>query len=174
MQARKADTTPPVNQAAFEEMNSEIRKLKEKEPALLKKHLEVFNDAVIAIIITVMVLEVPLPNENIASYYTFLQSVLVFLISFFIVANFWYDLHQIYSLLKKATRKILIINFIFLFTLSLIPLLTKWIMQNPSSLAVINYGVAYFIINFVRLVMYNYAFQDYFSQSNLFSVTPIA
>ena len=55
--------------------------MQKKRHSYLKQRLEALNNGIIAIIITIMVLEVPLPNgQNIASYYNFLGSLSVFLV----------------------------------------------------------------------------------------------
>lgn len=101
------------DQAKQEEIQAEFLKIRDTEEGRLKEHLETFNDGVIAIIITIMVLEVPLPTAADTSYGTFLRSIFVFLISFFIVANFWYQHHRTFGMIKKASRSILLTNFLF-------------------------------------------------------------
>ncbi|WP_339327101.1 TMEM175 family protein, partial [Ligilactobacillus salivarius] len=60
-----------------------------------------------------------------ASYYNFLGSLSVFLVSFFVVSNFWYELGQSLALVDEIDKGIIIFDFIFLATLSLLPILTK-------------------------------------------------
>ncbi|WP_424685602.1 TMEM175 family protein [Enterococcus sp.] len=154
------------DQAKQEEIQAEFLKIRDTEEGRLKEHLETFNDGVIAIIITIMVLEVPLPTAADTSYGTFLRSIFVFLISFFIVANFWYQHHRTFGMIKKASRSILLTNFLFLALLSIIPLMTKWIMQEPDSFAIANYGVVYFVVSITELLMYRFAFTNLLGKSD--------
>ncbi|MFV0558264.1 MAG: TMEM175 family protein [Enterococcus sp.] len=154
--------------AQMNEFQQNFQELTKDSPSKLKEHLELFNDAVIAIIITIMVLEVPLPIGEEGTYSEFLRALSVFFISFFIVANFWYQHHRSFALLKEAKKKVLILNFLFLAVLATLPLMTKWVMQDPSSLAVLNYGVVYFLISAIQLGFthqtYKALFADYINE----------
>ena len=82
-----------ISEENIAEYHRRTEEMQKKRHSYLKQRLETLNDGIIAIIITIMVLEVPLPNgQNIASYYNFLGSLSVCLVSFFVVANFWYEL----------------------------------------------------------------------------------
>lgn len=148
-----------------DKFQQEYEKMQDKEESRLKSHLETFNDGVIAIIITIMVLEIPLPLTGAISYGGFLRTLFVFFISFFIVANFWYQHHRSFGLIKRANRSILLINFLFLATLSIIPIMTKWIMQEPDSFAIANFGVVYFIVSITELFLYRSAFMSFLGKS---------
>jgi uncharacterized membrane protein len=52
-----------------------------------------------------------------------------------------------------VSQKVAVINLVFLAVLALIPILTKWMMFDVSRLSVMNYGVAYLIINLVKTIM---------------------
>ena len=59
----------------------------------------------------------------------------------------------------------MIINdFIFLAALSVIPMLTKWMMIRPSSLAVFDYGIAYFIANLMKMIISANAWEEFFNE----------
>ncbi len=95
--------------------------------------LEAFSDGVMAIIITIVVLEIPLPSDiNLASMLELLYTILVFFVTFVIVGSQWVKHHFIFERCEKISNKILWQNIIYLFFLSLLPLFTKWIMENPS------------------------------------------
>lgn len=138
------------NKAELMVIREKISASQDAAQASLKEHIMMFNDAVIAIISTIMILEVPLPVSSGSSYTSFLRAILVFLISFFIVANFWYAHHRAMSGLNFEKKSTLILNFTFLAGLSIIPLLTKWLMLEPTRLAVINYGTTYLFINLIE------------------------
>lgn len=141
-----------------------MQKLQEKEANEFKEHLDNLNDGVIAIILTVMVLEVPLPSQAGVSYRNFMGSIFIFLVSFFVVANFWYDLNRLLLVLNRVTKKMIINDFIFLAALSVIPMLTKWMMLRPSSLVVFDYGIAYFIANLMKMIISANAWEEFFNE----------
>ena len=125
-----------------------------KKRKVLKEHIEFFSDAVIAIIITIMVLEIPIPGEG-ESYYHVIYSIGTFFISFFIVAYFWRYHHRILERVEECNETILFTNFVFLALVSLIPLFTKWMMESPTGFAVANYGVVY-LATFIVLNILEY------------------
>ena len=90
----------------------------------LREHLLTFNDGVIAIIITIMVLSIPAPRSD---------------------GDFWYDAHCIFITFKRATKQVVIADF-FLLTLSFIPVMTKWIIIDPSQMALAVYGGVYLLV----------------------------
>lgn len=59
----------------------------------LREHLLTFNDGVIAIIITIMVLSIPAPRND---------------------GDFWYDAHRIFITFKRATKQVVIADFFYL------------------------------------------------------------
>lgn len=73
-----------------EQVQRRLARLQAHEPLALKAHLDSLNDGIIAIIITIMVLEIPLPSQAAVSYHDFLKAIFIFGVSFFVVANFWY------------------------------------------------------------------------------------
>lgn len=90
----------------------------------LREHLLTFNDGVIAIIITIMVLSIPAPRSD---------------------GDFWYDAHRIFITFKRVTKQVVIADF-FLLTLSFIPVMTKWIIIDPSQMALAVYGGVYLLV----------------------------
>lgn len=117
--------------------------------------LEAFSDGVLAIIITIMVLELKAPTET--DFKSLLAKTPVFLsyiFSFIYVGIYWNNHHHLFQITQKVNGKILWGNLHLLFWLSLIPFTTAWIGQNyTAKLPVIAYGVvlllcaiAYFIL----------------------------
>ena len=111
----------------------------------LRSHIEAFADGIIAVIITIMLLEIPVPSES-HGYWEFISSVGIFLVSFIVTANFWFNRHKIFALTEEITEKIIVQDFIFIGLLSLIPLLTKWIMVSPTSFSALNFGLVLIVI----------------------------
>ena len=116
-------------------------------------HLSALNDGVIAIFITVMMLEIPYPRLQ-SEFKGFLWSIAVFLVSFFIIAEFWYDNKRIYEAVTSADHMVVVTNFLFLASLALIPATTKWIMYQTNRYSEITFGIVYFITLIFEQVLY--------------------
>ena len=116
----------------------------ENEPESLREHLQAFNDGVMAIIITIIVLEIQ-PALHEVHYQQFINNIIVFLITFFIVADFYY--------IFKPSKTIAILDFFFLADLSLLPVMTKWIMAETSTFAVANFGIVFLIAKILEYLI---------------------
>ncbi|MFK4568434.1 TMEM175 family protein [Enterococcus sp. UD-01] len=111
-----------------------------------KLRIELFSDAVIAIVITIAALEIPIPHST--DYAGFLGSLLTFAISFFIVAGYWNNHRKLFEQIKKVTEPFVIRNTCFLFTLVLLPFFTSWSMEAADKqLPTIAYGVLLIAVN---------------------------
>lgn len=101
-----------------------------------KGRLEAFSDGVIAIIITIMVLDLKIPHGH-----TFedlrpqVPIVLMYLLSFVYVGIYWNNHHHMLHAAGKVTGAILWANLHLLFWLSLIPITTDWMGENTSAVA---------------------------------------
>jgi len=92
--------------------------------------LEAFSDGVIAVIITIMVLELHVPGKEISNLdglRALLPLLLVYLLSFVQTGIYWVNHHYLVDDLDHVTHGILWSNLAFLFCLSLIPFATTWI-----------------------------------------------
>lgn len=97
---------------------------------------ETFFDAIIAIIITVLVLKIPQPTSPTLSGFLDLQTMYVaYLISFLILYNIWYANHNLFQLVETIDNVTLWIYGIMTFVISLIPYFTIWLANNVYSLA---------------------------------------
>ena len=97
---------------------------------------ETFFDAIIAIIITVLVLKIPQPTNPTLSGFLELQTMYVaYLISFLILYNIWYANHNLFQLVETIDNVTLWIYGIMTFVISLIPYFTIWLANNVYSLA---------------------------------------
>lgn len=93
--------------------------------------LEAFSDGVIAIIITIMVLELRMPeNANFSSLLPLYPKFLSYLLSFVYVGIYWNNHHHLFQTIEKVNGKILWANLTLLFCLSLVPLSTAWMGEN--------------------------------------------
>ena len=141
----------PEEQAEWQKLQAHQKKANEQAASKLADHLTTFNDGVIAIIITIVVLEIEAPVAD-RAYGNFIEQIGIFLISFFVVANFWYEMHKNFShFIWKASKWTMICDFCFLASLSLIPVMTKWLMDHLSMLAVVNFGIVYFMVQTFEL-----------------------
>lgn len=98
---------------------------------MTKTRLEAFSDAVIAIIITIMVLELKVPHE--ASFDALLTLWPVFVsyaVSFLMLGIYWGNHHHLIHTIKEVRGGMLWANLHLLFWLSLIPFATAWMGEN--------------------------------------------
>ncbi|MEW5675298.1 TMEM175 family protein [Flavobacterium enshiense] len=96
-----------------------------------KNRLEAFSDGVLAIIITIMVLEMQVPEE--ATFEALLKLFPIFIsyiLSFIYVGIYWNNHHHMMHTVKHVTGGILWANLHLLFWLSLIPFVTAWIGEH--------------------------------------------
>ncbi|MEH0157286.1 TMEM175 family protein [Limibacter armeniacum] len=92
-----------------------------------KERFEAITDAVMAIIITIMALEIELPNFNEQGIYEFLIQIGIYMVSYAFIAILWINHHNIFRHVKMVDHTTLWINFLLLFSTSLIPLATRTI-----------------------------------------------
>jgi uncharacterized membrane protein len=110
-----------------------------------KGRLEAFSDGVVAIIITIMVLELKVPagthGGDLSSLRPLLPIFLSYLLSFVNVGLYWNNHHHLFYLVESITGTALWANLNLLFWLSLIPFTTAWMGSNHfSQWTVIAYG----------------------------------
>jgi uncharacterized membrane protein len=99
-----------------------------------KARLETFSDSVIAVIITIMVLDMKAPSGvTLASLKPLLPIFISYLLSFVFIGIYWNNHHHLLQATQKVNGKILWANLHLLFWLSLIPFLTTWIGENYSA-----------------------------------------
>jgi uncharacterized membrane protein len=95
--------------------------------------LEAFSDGVIAVIITIMVLELKVPHQNgPAGLLTVLPTLVVYFISFSFTAIYWINHHHLVSRIEQADQRILYANLAFLFCLSLLPFFTSYVVDKEN------------------------------------------
>lgn len=120
-----------------------------------KNRLEAFSDGVLAIIITIMVLEFKVPDSvNYEAIIPLLHKFLSYVLSFIYVGIYWNNHHHMMNTVDKVNGKILWANLHLLFWLSLIPFATAWIGEHhfaPFPMMFYGFillmnGLAYFIL----------------------------
>jgi uncharacterized membrane protein len=120
------------------------------------QRLEAFSDGVLAVIITIMVLELKVPAGDTLhdAVSTTGQSLLTYLLSFIYIGIYWNNHHHMFQLIKRVNGAALWANLHLLFWLSLVPFSTAWMDESHfARTPVMTYGVnllaaaiAYFLL----------------------------
>ena len=122
-----------------------------------KNRLEAFSDGVIAIIITIMVLELKVPHGD--SFGVLLPLLPVFfsyVLSFVYVGIYWNNHHHMFHTVKNVSASVLWANLHLLFWLSLLPFVTGWAGENHfSSIPTLFYGLVLFMAGFAYWLLQN-------------------
>ena len=101
-----------------------------------KNRLEAFSDGVLAIIITIMILELKQPvGDGLKDFLALGPTLLAYLLSFVFIAIYWVNHHQIFQKAEQINVKILWCNIAWLFVMSFIPFTTAWVGTYPTSWA---------------------------------------
>lgn len=120
-----------------------------------KGRLEAFSDGVIAIIITIMVLEIKVPHEaNIEALIKLIPVFISYVISFVYVGIYWNNHHHLFQTVKEVDGRVLWANLFLLFWLSLIPFASGWMGENHSHESVIHQAIGNKIKERVSLLFY--------------------
>ena len=120
-----------------------------------KGRLEAFSDGVIAIIITIMVLEMKVPHgETLASLKPLLPVFISYILSFVYVGIYWNNHHHMLHAAHKVNGNILWANIHLLFWLSVIPFVTGWMGENHFATGpVILYGCVLFMCGLAYIIL---------------------
>ena len=117
--------------------------------------LEAFYDAIIAIIVTVLVLELPQPaTASLASLWALKTSYFAYVISFLVCANLWQYHHLIYNHVNRINTKIIWQNILLMFVFSLVPYLTIFVANHPNEfIPQALYGLDFIIVDIILYYM---------------------
>jgi uncharacterized membrane protein len=130
---------------------------------MTKGRMEAFSDGVIAILITIMVLELKVPRQaDLAALLPLVPVFLSYVLSFVFLGIYWSNHHHLLQAIKHVDGRVLWANLHLLFWLSLIPFVTGWVGENNfASWPVACYGVvllfaaiAYFILTRVLIALH--------------------
>jgi uncharacterized membrane protein len=136
------------------------RRVSYRRAAMTKGRLEAFSDGVIAIIITIMVLELKVPRGvDVEALRPLLPTILTYALSFVFVGIYWNNHHHLLHATTRIDGGVLWANLHLLFWLSLTPFVTGWMGENHfAPLPVAVYGgvmlfaaISYFIL--VRAIL---------------------
>lgn len=120
-----------------------------------RTRLEAFSDGVLAIIITIMVLEIKVPHgSDFSALKPLLPVIISYVLSFVYIGIYWNNHHHMMHTVKHVSGGILWANLHLLFWLSLVPFVTGWIGENHfDPIPMATYGIvllmaaiAYFIL----------------------------
>jgi uncharacterized membrane protein len=120
-----------------------------------KGRVEAFSDGVLAIIVTIMVLELEVPEgAEWKDLYSLLPKFLSYVLSFMMILIYWNNHHHLFQAVQKVTGKILLANGALLFCLSLVPFATAWMGENHfASKPVALMGVVFFLSGICYLLL---------------------
>lgn len=120
-----------------------------------KSRLEAFSDGVVAILITIMVLELRVPHSgDIVSLRPLVPVFLSYILSFIYIGIYWNNHHHMFQLVSGVSGAILWANSHLLFWLSLLPFATAWMGENRFApwpvafygIVLFGAGLAYFVL----------------------------
>jgi len=117
--------------------------------------VEAFSDGVIAILITIMVLELKIPHgSSLEALRPLLPIGLTYVLSFAYLGIYWNNHHHMFQLTDRVNGKILWANLNLLFWLSLIPVATGWVGLNGfATLPTVAYGVVLLLDAFAYYIL---------------------
>ncbi|HEX9413104.1 MAG TPA: TMEM175 family protein [Ktedonobacterales bacterium] len=117
--------------------------------------LEAFSDGVLAVIITIMVLELrPPPRDDLAALRALIPGLLIYVLSFTFIGIYWNNHHHLLRATRRISGGVMWANLHLLFWLSLVPVVTAWVGAHPrSTWPAVTYGaigflagIAYFLL----------------------------
>jgi uncharacterized membrane protein len=129
-----------------------------------KKRFEAFIDAIIAILLTILVLEIKIPENKIESASTYEQVksltpyIVSYLASFMLIVGFWIDYHLLFVNITNITKRFIILNMLFILSISFAPFVTAFAGRHyHDAFAVALLSTTYFIMNLFFVLIFLYA-----------------
>ncbi|MFV0363323.1 MAG: TMEM175 family protein [Suipraeoptans sp.] len=120
-----------------------------------KSRLEAFTDAIIAIIMTILVLELKTPKSaTLQGLWDIRYQLIIYLISFLSLAVYWNNHHHLLQIAQKIDGRVMWCNIFFILGLSFFPFAASWINTNIGSLVPeLFYGFVVLFTNIFYLVL---------------------
>ncbi|MGO2891330.1 TMEM175 family protein [Enterococcus devriesei] len=123
----------------------------------MKERVVVFGDAIIAIILTIIVLELPIQygSTGTVDIHSLFSAVGIYFISFCFVANLWFQTAYAFNRIEQVKNKNLVIYLLLLFFLSLVPSATRLLIEDTIQQTILIYGVLTLIVTLImrRLIV---------------------
>jgi uncharacterized membrane protein len=149
------------------ELHNELRKEFQLERLIL------FSDAVFAIAITLLVIEIKVPSFNEGELLTnnallhklaeLIPKFIGFLVSFLLIGQYWIVHHRMFGYVINFTDRLIWLNIFFLFSVALMPFSTgfysEYVMRNPITIA----PIIFYTVNIALIGILNYAMWRYIS-----------
>ena len=122
---------------------------------MTKNRIEAFSDGVLAIIVTIMVLEMKVPHgANWSDIEPILSIFMSYILSFVFVLIYWNNHHHLFQAVKHVNGQVLWANGHLLFWLSLLPFVSGWMGVNHfASLPVLLYAIVSFMAGFAYYLL---------------------
>ncbi|MEK1891378.1 MAG: TMEM175 family protein [Phyllobacterium sp.] len=109
--------------------------------------LAAFSDAVMAVIITIMVLELKAPEDStFESLLPLWPTVIGYAVSYLFIAIIWVNHHHLLRFVKEVTPRLIWINFAHLFVVSLLPFATAWMTRSDLAAAPVAVYAGIFVL----------------------------
>jgi len=120
-----------------------------------KSRIEAFSDGVVAIIITIMVLEMKVPHdEKLTALVPMIPVFLSYVLSFLYIGVYWMNHHHLFQAVERISGGVLWSNLRLLFWLSLIPFVTAWMGETYlATIPVAAYGMVLFMTGVAYYIM---------------------
>ncbi|WP_407385518.1 TMEM175 family protein [Ruminococcus sp.] len=124
----------------------------EKKP-MTKDRLAAFMDAVLAIIMTILVLELPKPDPmTLDGVLQLKDTYICYALSFFWLGTMWVNLHNEWHQIQVITKKVVWLGIVLLFVTSWIPYSMSVVAEHPGNkLAMLLYGMSVLLVTFANL-----------------------
>lgn len=101
---------------------------------MTKSRLEAFTDAVVAIILTVTVLDIKIPDfSGFQSLWGIRSTLLAYVVSFIFISVIWVNHHRVFQMAEQINYRVVWANIFWLFWLTLCPSVTSWVGRNPNA-----------------------------------------
>lgn len=136
-----------------------------------KNRLEAFSDGVMAIIITIMVLEIKVPHSgDFASLRPLLPVFLSYVLSFLYVGIYWNNHHHLIKACRRVNGGIVWANLHLLFWLSLVPFVSGWMGENHfAALPTLLYGVVLLLAGIAYIILQSLIVADHGCRDSKFA-----
>jgi uncharacterized membrane protein len=109
--------------------------------------VSLFSDGVFAVIITILVLELKIPDQaTFGALLPLWPTALSYAVSYLFIAIVWINHHHLFGYAEIATSRLVWVNFIHLFSVSLIPFTTDWIAESGLAAAPVTLYAALFVV----------------------------
>lgn len=126
-----------------------------------------FSDAVFAIAITLMIIEIKPPHlhhgssffEGLNAFLLMSPSIIGTVLSFYLIGLFWYRHHDLMKHLVRCDKKFVMLNLSLLLSIAFLPFSTAFVFENdPAPFPLLIYNMNYTITTYMNYKIYSYAF----------------